>query len=66
MRGLNTAEQRARARIVLCSAGDLYRERRGSLLECLQHHATLPARVVTFELNDRTALAFLSPLGGAP
>jgi hypothetical protein len=32
---LNTSEQRARARIVLLSAADLYRERRGTLTECI-------------------------------
>ena len=35
-RVLSTTEQRARALVVLRSAGDLYRERRGSLCECLQ------------------------------
>jgi hypothetical protein len=33
---LSTTEQRARARSVLVSAANLYRERRGSLLDCLK------------------------------
>ena len=33
---LSTSEQRARARIVLQSAADLYREKRGTLCECVK------------------------------
>jgi hypothetical protein len=36
VRLLSTTEQRARARVVLLSAADLYRERRGSLLDCVK------------------------------
>lgn len=36
MTALSTTEQRARARIVLLSAADLYREKRGSLLDCVK------------------------------
>lgn len=35
MTPLDTTAQRARARVVLLSAADLYRERRGSLLDCI-------------------------------
>jgi hypothetical protein len=33
---LDTTAQRTRARIVLLSAADLYRERRGALLDCIK------------------------------
>ena len=36
MTAFDTTEQRARARIVLQSAADLYRERRGTLLDCVK------------------------------
>ncbi len=35
MKVLSTTEQRARARSVLIAAADLYRQRKGTLLECL-------------------------------
>lgn len=40
MKPLDTTEQRARARLVLLSAADLYREKRGTLLDCLKLAAT--------------------------
>lgn len=36
MNTLDTTQQRIRARIVLLSAADLYREKRGTLLDCIK------------------------------
>lgn len=39
MRVLDTTEQRARARVVLLSAANLYRDRRGTLVDCISRAA---------------------------
>lgn len=46
MKALTTTEQRARARVVLLAAGDLYRARKGTLLACIDLAATDPLDVV--------------------
>lgn len=46
MKILSTAEQRARARVVLLAAADLYREQRGTLLLCIDLAAAGPLEAV--------------------